>query len=184
MNKTITSIQSASSSTEKPDLFKISRRQFIVTMTGEMAALLSLSSFAGNALADIPGKSVSNNDKTFKLPELPNQNPGYRAWHTKDDGIILWTYQKDQFIGYKLNRKGRDVWRLCNGRRTESQILDAYILKNGSGMDEAKYFLSKMIEIGIVVSGAYIVVDSKFPKVQPGACYHSRVTEDDPKTDR
>ena len=150
---------------DQPVVSRVTRRQFLA-WTGVAAA-------AGGLVVHQAVTKRSARAAKLNLPELPNQNPAFRALHLKDGELVLGTEDGNKnFKGFRLNRNGQWVWELCDGKRSAAQIAVDYAKATGRASAEAEEFLKRLLGLAIVVSGMYIVHGGGFPKAKAGEWYY------------
>lgn len=148
------------SSKDQPVVSRITRRQFLA-WTGVAAA--------GVVVVRQVSKTRSVAAQKLNLPENPNQNPAYRALRMKDGELVLGTQDKyKKFTGFRLNSNGQQVWQLCDGKRSATQIAADYAQATGRASAEAEEFLKRLLKMAIVVSSMYMVHGGGFPKATAG----------------
>jgi len=167
---------------EAPEIRMVNRRRFLKLGIGGAAAVglaaggVSLVRyFSGEEPKRPPGSTL------VRLSEMPNENPAFQARALPDGGLVVWTERKaGEPLAYSLNANARLVWRLCDGRRTEKEILDLYHEETGRDASEAKQSLAALLKESIVVEGGYIVVGPDFPVGETtNARYLRRVSDEE-----
>jgi len=117
----------------------------------------------------------------IRLPDEPNQNPAFMARSTADGGLVAWTYgSAGELKGYRMNASGRSLWRLCDGSRGLEAIGAEHARRTGRPAAEGAAFVKGLLELGVIVSGGWVVPDPAFPRPPAGGCYHRRIEWDDP----
>jgi hypothetical protein len=125
-------------------------------------------------------KSSPGREQGVSLPKHPSPNPAYAAWGAPDGGAVVWTYkQGKQFVGYRFNTNGRRVWRLCDSQRSPAEIATEFRSQTGRTESEAAEFLTRLLSLGIVVAGSYVVPVGNFPKATPGGWYRPRLGKEE-----
>lgn len=167
-----------SKSNGAPDIWEISRRDFLAVAAAAAGGVLAPSALGGAAAdATAPGRRAR-----IKLPDVPSQNPAYLVRESSEQGLIIWTQLPDrEFRAYRVNRRGRQVWELCDGVRTPDVIAAEYARVARRPAAEAVAFLDRLKTFGVVVAGAHIVAEGPFPRPPHGGCYHRRVGAEKPK---
>ncbi|HUJ10661.1 MAG TPA: PqqD family protein [Verrucomicrobiae bacterium] len=169
-----------SSPSDKPEIARITRRQFLL-WTGGLAGTAAVVGVTAALLRSQSRGHSSPTSQSVRLPEYPSPNPAYRALPTTDGGMILWTNTGvGKFLGYRFNAVGRSVWRLCDGTHSLGQIASEYQARTGRVETEAREFIAKLSELGVAVTGAFVVTAGSFPKAPKGASYHQRISASDP----
>ncbi len=161
------------SKTSKPELHTISRREFLtLTSVAAVAAVVETSGPAGAEAAAAPVAPGT----PFQLPDVPSQNPAYMATATDDGGLAIWTRRPgSDFVGFRLNANGRIVWRLCDGNRRPAEIAAEFARQTGRPAGEGAAFLEKLMQLGIIASGAHVVPGEGFPRPPEGGAYRLRI---------
>ena len=66
------------------------------------------------------------------------------------------------------------------GRRSRDDIAQAYTKRSGRPEHEAREFLQELTDLGVVVSGGYVVPTGGFPRAAPGECYYIQIDDQEP----
>jgi hypothetical protein len=160
----------------KPEIAVLSRREFLSLATAATGGAVLATEAVSAWVADGEGEQ-----RRFRLPEEPNQNPAFMARSTADGGLLVWTHDSGgEFRGYRMNATGRSLWRLCDGSRSLDAIGAEHARRHGRPAPEGAEFVNGLLELGVIVSGGWIVPDPAFPRPPDGGCYHCRIEPDDP----
>jgi hypothetical protein len=82
--------------------------------------------------------------------------------------VAVWTFRDGKsFLGYSLNPRGKQVWLLCDGTRSEAVICREYARHTGHPEREAAQFLRQLLDLGVVVRGGYVVLAGATDLQQP-----------------
>jgi hypothetical protein len=164
-----------------PIIERLSRRRFL-QLTGAAASLAIPMAFAepgagkrGNAAPALPSGAI-------RLPDKPSQNPAFRAEALGDGGLLVWTYDRNKFRGYRFNAVARWVWRVCDGRKTGDELRALYAAVTRRPEAEFEPFLVRLREAGIIAQGGYVVPRGDFPRPGPGGSYNARIDKSEPLT--
>ena len=169
--------------TQGPKVEKVSRRRFLKLGLGSAAAVgaaaggaVLLKRYFKERVPEVPSGCT-----LVRLSEMPNENPAFFAKAMPDGTLIVWAWRKPgDPLAYSLNANARLVWRLCDGRRTETEIFDLYHRKTGRDASEAEQVLKELMEKAVIVKGGYIVSGPGFPVTETSnARYLRRVTAEE-----
>jgi hypothetical protein len=163
----------------RPSIRCLTRREFL-SLTAAVAGGAVL---AGEALAVQmrDGTAAETAQRHFKLPEEPNQNPAFMARAAGGGGLLLWRQgPRGKLAGFRLNASGRVLWRLCDGSRNIGAIGAEYARRIGRPAAQGAAFVARLLELGVIVSGATVVPGPEFPTPPAGGCYHRRIEAEDP----
>jgi hypothetical protein len=160
----------------RPEIAALSRREFLSLATAVTGgAVLATEAVSAWVTEGEGGR------RRFRLPDEPNQNPAFMARSTSDEGLLVWTYDSaSEFKGYRMNATGRSLWRLCDGSRSLDAIGAEHARRSGRPAPEGAAFVKGLLELGVIVSGGWVVPDPAFPRPPAGGCYHRRIEPDDP----
>jgi len=165
-----------SNTNTKPEIAVLSRREFLSLATAATGGVV-LATEAVSAWA-VDGEGGQGR---IRLPDEPNQNPAFMARSTADGGLLVWCWgSTGEFNGYRLNATGRSLWRLCDGSRGLDAIGAQHARRTGRPAAEGAAFVKGLLELGVIVSGGWVMPDPVFPRPPVGGCYHRRIGPDDP----
>ena len=160
---------------QKPLVAKISRREF-AKAAGAVVAAGSAAILVGKwSSGDRPSGNSRGHGRVV-LPPHPSHSPAFLGHELEDGSVVLYTHREEQFIGYKLNHTGCQIWRLCDGKTTRDSVAGMYAEETGRRKGEALEFLQRLHDLQIVVSGGYVNPAGDLPRPGPGDCYHVRTS--------
>ena len=152
----------------------LTRREFVAYTLAMGAALAG----TGFAAAPCKGQALSGNRGNFqrlRLTDRPSQNPAFRAKGLGDGGALLWVRKRSEGVAaFHLNREGRLLFDLCDGRRSAESVCRAYAAETGRTPQTASAFLEELVAKGLIVQGGYLVFAGEFPSPGDGGSYVHR----------
>ena len=158
-----------------PSVRALTRREFVALG----AAAAGGAALAGELIAAPAGAGAAA--RRVALPAEPSQNPAFMARAGADGGLLLWRAEPaGKAGGFRLNRAGRAVWRLCDGTRDAAAIGAEYGRRGAGPAAQGAAFVARLLELGVVVAGGSVAAAPGFPTPPPGGCYHRRVEPGDP----
>lgn len=164
----------------RPSIRALTRREF-VALGAAAAGAAALTGEALGAPARADRESGGAETRRLTLPAEPSQNPAFMARAGADGGLLLWRAEPaGKAGGFRLNRAGRAVWRLCDGTRDAAAIGAEYGRRGAGPAAQGAAFVARLLELGVVVAGGSVAAAPGFPTPPPGGCYHRRVEPGDP----
>ncbi len=171
MPKTVPPIESPPGSS--PSIRSLTRREF-TSFTLAIGATLVAGGFPIAAHGRQAG-SVQTQFQRLRLTDRPSQNPAFRAKALCDGGALLWVRRQDGTVtAFVVNRLGRRIYELCDGRRSLEAVCHAYAAQTGATPAAAAGFLDDLVEKGVIVRGGYLRVSADFPRPGQGGSYVHR----------
>ena len=163
----------------RPRIRNLTRREFLaISAAAAGGAALGGSAVIAGARDGVP---TGDESRRITLPAEPSQNPAFMARAAGDGGLLLWSPgEGGRFRGFRLNAAGRTLWRLCDGSRAAEAVANEFARRSGRPAGDGAAFLKRLLQLGVVVSGASVVPAPGFPAPPPGGCYHRRIEPDDP----
>lgn len=150
--------RTCSRKTDGPAVAGLSRRDFL-RLAGAAAAAAGVLPASAYAADPPAGETPRGETRTVTvLSKNPTRNPGFNVRELPDQGLLVWARRSERDLrAYRMNGFGRCVWGLCDGKRDAAGIAAEYEKLTRRAGREADDFLSSLLKLGVVASGAKVV---------------------------